>query len=170
MHVTISESRRDSNLARDGTAHKLCVLGAGSSGLAACKSLRERGIAFDCLEREADIGGNWNFGRPHSSVYQSTRMISSKSLTEYPDFPMPSEYPDYPDHEQVMRYLRGYAEHFQLYSHIEFGTGIRQFEPAVDEGWDVALDSGERRRYRGLVIANGHNWDPRWPLYPGRFD
>jgi cation diffusion facilitator CzcD-associated flavoprotein CzcO len=31
------------------------------------------------------------------------------------------------------------------------------------------LESGERRRYRGVVIANGHNWDPRWPEFPGRF-
>jgi cation diffusion facilitator CzcD-associated flavoprotein CzcO len=31
------------------------------------------------------------------------------------------------------------------------------------------LSSGEERIYRGVVIANGHNWDPRWPAYPGNF-
>jgi cation diffusion facilitator CzcD-associated flavoprotein CzcO len=31
------------------------------------------------------------------------------------------------------------------------------------------VESGERRRYGGVVIANGHNWDPRWPNYPGKF-
>jgi cation diffusion facilitator CzcD-associated flavoprotein CzcO len=36
-------------------------------------------------------------------------------------------------------------------------------------GWVVKLASGETRRYRGIVIANGHNWDPRWPEYPGTF-
>jgi hypothetical protein len=36
-------------------------------------------------------------------------------------------------------------------------------------GWDVILADGTRRRYRGVVIANGHNWDPRWPQYPGQF-
>ncbi|MEQ8836975.1 MAG: FAD-dependent oxidoreductase, partial [Lacipirellulaceae bacterium] len=29
--------------------------------------------------------------------------------------------------------------------------------------WQVELENGETRRYRGVVIANGHNWDPRWP-------
>jgi dimethylaniline monooxygenase (N-oxide forming) len=38
--------------------------------------------------------------------------------------------------------------------------------------WTVTLDSGERRRYPILVVANGHHWDPRWPEppIPGRFD
>ena len=26
------------------------------------------------------------------------------------------------------------------------------------------------RRYRGVVIANGHLWNPRTPEYPGEFD
>jgi cation diffusion facilitator CzcD-associated flavoprotein CzcO len=33
----------------------------------------------------------------------------------------------------------------------------------------VTLSNGEERWYRGVVIANGHNWDPRWPEYPGEF-
>jgi cation diffusion facilitator CzcD-associated flavoprotein CzcO len=31
------------------------------------------------------------------------------------------------------------------------------------------LAGGDERVYRGIVIANGHNWDPRWPEYPGEF-
>ena len=39
--------------------------------------------------------------------------------------------------------------------------------------WDVTArqpDSGtETRRYRAVVVANGHHWDPRWPepAFPG---
>jgi cation diffusion facilitator CzcD-associated flavoprotein CzcO len=39
---------------------KVCIIGAGSSGLTAAKTFSERGIPFDCLERERDIGGLWN--------------------------------------------------------------------------------------------------------------
>ena len=39
---------------------KVCIIGAGFSGLATAKTFRERGIPFDCLEREKDIGGLWN--------------------------------------------------------------------------------------------------------------
>jgi Flavin-binding monooxygenase-like len=152
------------------TADKYCILGAGSSGLAVAKNFQQQGIPYDCLERENDIGGNWYYGKPHSSVYRSTRLISSKRLTEYTDFPMPEDYPEYPDHELVWRYLRSYAAHYGLYQNIRFKTSIHWVEPAADAGWVVTLAGGERQLYRGVVIANGHNWDPRWPDYPGEFD
>jgi cation diffusion facilitator CzcD-associated flavoprotein CzcO len=192
---------------------KYCIIGAGSSGLAAAKNFLEAGIPFDCLERQDDLGGNWNFGKPASSVYASTHLISSKRLTEYTDFPMPEEWPEYPGHELALEYLRSYARRFGLYERIEFGVGVervelaRDFEhdpsdsqggetevsnrranglklaggsagqsrsfggPQDDErtGYRVTLTTGETRRYRGVVIANGHNWDPRWPEYPGTF-
>jgi hypothetical protein len=154
------------------TEDKFCILGAGSSGLAVAKNFRAAGIPFDCLEREDNIGGNWYFGRAASSVYRSTRLISSKPLTEYTDFPMPAHYPDHPDQEMVWRYLRSYADHFQLDDDIQFNTSIARVEPQgePDRGWLVTLAGGEQRHYRGLVIANGHNWDPRWPSFPGRFE
>src|SRR5580693_4285358 len=96
-------------------ASKYCIIGAGSSGLTVAKNLRAAGLAFDCLEREDDVGGNWYYGKPHSSIYRSTHLISSKPLTEYCDFPMPEEYPDYPNHRDVWEYLRSYARHFDLY-------------------------------------------------------
>ena len=80
----------------DDRSEKFCIVGAGSSGLAALKALTAAGIPCDCLEREDDVGGNWYYGRPHSSVYASTHTISSKRLTEYVDYPMPDALPEYP--------------------------------------------------------------------------
>jgi len=171
--MTTGTSGSSTSAQRDAaaTAGKFCILGAGSSGLAAAKNFLAAGIAFDCLEREDEVGGNWYFGRAASSVYRSTRLISSKSLTEYTDFPMPAYYPDHPDQDMVWRYLKSYADRFDLRRHIEFNTSVKWIVPAAggDGGWDVTLASGERRRYRGVVIANGHNWDPRWPNYAGEF-
>jgi cation diffusion facilitator CzcD-associated flavoprotein CzcO len=65
----------------------------GSSGLAAAKNLRDHGLQVDVVEREDDLGGNWNFGKPNSRVYESTHMISSKPFTQFPDFPMPDRDP-----------------------------------------------------------------------------
>lgn len=148
---------------------RLCIVGAGSSGLAVARHFAAAGIEFDCFEREDDIGGNWYYGKPHSSVYKSTHLISSKRLTEYPDCPMPAEWPEYPHHVQVLEYLRRYAEHFGLYPRIQFNTAIERIEPA-DGVWHVTLAGGDERCYSGVVVANGHNWDPRWPDYPGHFD
>jgi cation diffusion facilitator CzcD-associated flavoprotein CzcO len=153
----------------DSTIPKFCIVGAGSSGLAVARHFRALGIAFDCFEREDDVGGNWYYGKPHSSVYRSTRLISSKRETEYADFPMPDDWPDHPGHELVWQYLRNYARHFDLYANIQFNTSISRIEPLSKAGWQVALSDGTRNRYRGVVIANGHNWDPRWPEFPGTF-
>ena len=64
--------------------------------------------------------------------------------------------------------MRGYAEQFGLHEHIQFNTAVEKIEPD-GEGWRVVLASGEERLYRGVVIANGHNWDPQLPEYPGEF-
>ncbi len=148
-----------------------CVIGAGPSGLAALKRLRELGIDAECLEREGGIGGNWLFGAATSRVFASTRLISSKSLTEFADFPMPRHYPAYPDHRQCLDYLRAYAERYALAPHIRLGATVERIEPrgAAGGGWSVSLAAGPSRPYAGVVIASGHNHVPRWPEIPGTF-
>ncbi len=147
------------------------VIGAGASGLTALKNLHEAGIPVECLEREDDVGGNWYYGRPSSSVYRSAHLISSKLLTQYPDFPMPEDWPEYPSQQQVQEYFRSYTDHFRLRELIQFNTSVVRVEPsdASASGWIVTLANGEQRKYRGIVIANGHHWDPNWPQYPGKF-
>jgi cation diffusion facilitator CzcD-associated flavoprotein CzcO len=148
---------------------RYCILGAGASGLAVAKHFLHVGIPFDCLERHDDVGGNWYYGKPGSSVYRSAHLISSKRLTEYTDFPMPENYPPYPSQQQAWEYLRSYARHFGLYEHIEFGRTVEQIKKSAIGEWRVRLQGGEERSYAGLVIANGHNWDPQWPEFPGAF-
>ena len=92
----------------------VCVIGAGASGLTAVKNLREQGFAVDCYERETSVGGAWNWRHDRSPVYAGTHLISSRPLTEFPDFPMPDTWPDYPHHSQLLSYLERYAEHFGL--------------------------------------------------------
>ena len=154
-----------------------CVIGAGSSGLTAAKNLREHGFAVDVYEREDDVGGNWNIGAENSRVYNSTHLISSKPFTEYPDFPLPDDYPDYPHHSQMHAYFQAYMRHFGLDEVIRFSTEVVTCEP-VEDGryWDVTVRprgraeaDQETYRYAGLVIANGHNWFPKMPSYPGEF-
>ncbi|MEQ8838052.1 MAG: NAD(P)-binding protein, partial [Lacipirellulaceae bacterium] len=117
------------------TEEKYCILGAGSSGLAAAKNFLQAGIPFDCLEREDDLGGNWYYGRPASSIYASTHLISSKRLTEFTDFPMPEEYPQYPGHELVWKYFQDYAAHFGLREHIQFNTTVKRIAPSSESDW-----------------------------------
>ena len=151
-----------------------CVIGAGPSGLTSLKNLLAAGIATECLERESVLGGNWAFGTGSSRVFASTRLISSKTLTAFPDFPMPREWPAYPDHRQCLDYLRRYADHFGLNQHIALNTMVSAIVPVTNaagrrQGWKITLSDGSCRHYAGIVLASGHNHVPRWPQIPGKF-
>lgn len=148
-----------------------CVIGAGPSGLAALRHLLADGFQVDCLEREDGLGGNWLFGSTTSRVFASTRLISSKTLTEFADFPMPRHLPAYPDHRQCLGYLRAYATHFKLHEHIVTDVSVERIEPAGSpgQGFVVHATSREPQAYAGVVIASGHNHVPRFPATSGTF-
>ena len=152
----------------------VCIIGAGSSGIAAAKALHERGIPFDCFEKSDRVGGNWVFGNRNgmSSAYRSLHINTSRERMEFSDFPMPASYPDFPHHSQIADYFEAYVDRFGFRERIVFETGVERAEREPDGTWSIALDSGAARRYDALVVANGHHWDPRWPEppYPGSFD
>lgn len=149
---------------------RYCIIGAGASGLAVAKNFVERGIPFDCLEREQDIGGLWNFATESGIVYETTHLVSSISSTGYDDLPMLDEdYPEYPSHQRVLGYFRDFIRTFGLAPHIELGKRV---EHAVPKGglWEVKVAGEDQPRvYSGIVVASGHHDAPRMPSYPGTF-
>jgi len=165
---------------------RVCVIGAGPSGLTAAKNLVDAGfvetVVFD-LGKE--VGGNWVFDAEsgHSSVFETTHIISSREYSQYDDFPMPESYPVYPSHRQLARYFREYAEHFRLYPRIRFETWVVHCQPE-DGRWRVTTvpapepdappptsehPDARTELFDYLVVCNGHHWKPRWPDVPGRF-
>jgi dimethylaniline monooxygenase (N-oxide forming) len=156
-----------------GSLPTACVIGAGSSGIAAAKALHERGIPFDCFERSDRVGGNWVFGNVNgmSSAYRSLHINTSRERMEYADFPMPATYPDFPHHTQIAAYFDSYVDHFGFRDRIRFETGVEHAVRGAGGTWSVELSTGERRHYDAVLVANGHHWDPRWPepAYPGPF-
>lgn len=151
---------------------KFAIIGAGPAGLATAKTFRQFGLAVEIIEREDDVGGNWYFGKPGSSVCHSTHMISSKRMSQLADFPMPKSFPPYPHHVQVLSYLRDYARHFGLYDVTRFQTSVSRVErdnTSADEQWRLTFATGETQTYAGVVIANGHHSEPLWPELPGEF-
>jgi dimethylaniline monooxygenase (N-oxide forming) len=154
-------------------AHKVCIIGAGSSGIVAAQVLNARGIQFDCFEKGSAVGGNWRYENDNgmSSAYRSLHINTSRRVMAFKTLPMPDHYPDYPDHFQMAAYFDEYVDHFGLREKIRFRTEVLSVEP-VDGEWEVTIDGQEGRetsRYRAVLVANGHHWDPRWPepAFPG---
>jgi len=143
---------------------RIAIIGAGPVGLGAARALRDHDIPYDQFEADDDIGGNWYHG-----VYSTTHTISSRRVTQYPEFPMPASYPDYPSRAQVIAYLREYARVFRLREKIVFNAKVVMARPLAARSWEITLASGETRTYKGLIVANGHDWSRKFPQYPGKF-
>lgn len=154
----------------------VCIIGAGSSGIAACQVLQERGIEFDCYETGSQVGGNWRYLNDNamSSSYKSLHINTSRQIMEYACFPMNDEYPTYPNHVQIAHYFDTFVDHFGFREQIQFRTEVTQVSPVAGGGWDVSIrrrgeDQITIRNYAAVLVANGHHWDARLPepAFPG---
>ncbi len=146
----------------------VCIVGAGSSGIAAAKALHERSIPVEVYETSDRVGGNWVFRNRNgmSSSYKTLHINTSRERMEYSDFPMPKRYPDFPHHTHIAEYFNAYVDHFGLREAIRFENGVQLAERNADGTWTVTPEHGEPRRFDALVVANGHHWDARWPEPP----
>ncbi|WP_159847977.1 flavin-containing monooxygenase [Nocardia sp. CY41] len=151
---------------------RVCVIGAGPSGITAAKRLNDHGIPFDCYEASDEVGGNWYYKNPNgmSACYQSLHIDTSKFRLAFEDYPAPDEWPDFPHHSQLFQYFRDYVDHFGIRDRIVFDTVVTAAERAADGRWLITTSDGRTKDYDALVVCNGHHWDPRLPDYPGEFD
>lgn len=154
---------------------KVCVIGAGPSGITAAKNLLDEGLDVKVFDFGSDVGGNWVFNEKegHSSVFETTHIISSRTLSQYEDFPMPEDYPDYPSHKNLADYFQAYARHFDLYQHIDFQTLVKNCVLNGEGKWLVTTvknDVETTHEFDALAVCNGHHWLPRTPQYSGHFD
>lgn len=150
--------------------NRYAVIGAGPSGLATARALQKRGIVVDGYEASHGVGGLWDISNPRSTMYESAHLISSRTTTEFAEFPMRSRV-DYPGHRVLKTYFEDYARHFALTPLFRFGRRVTRLEP-LDGGWELTSDGpdgDETRRYTGVVLANGTLAEPNVPLFPGEF-
>jgi dimethylaniline monooxygenase (N-oxide forming) len=151
---------------------RVCIIGAGSSGIAAAKTLKENGIAFDCFEKGSNIGGNWRYNNDNgmSSAYRSLHINTNRMIMAYSDFPMPADYPMFPHHSHIIKYFEDYVNHFGVRPHIQFNTEVLDVQRNPDGTYRVKTDKNEND-YDAVLVCNGHHWNPRFPepAFEGNF-
>ncbi|RRO18787.1 NAD(P)/FAD-dependent oxidoreductase [Saccharopolyspora rhizosphaerae] len=149
------------------------MIGAGPSGLAAARNLQRFGIPWQGYELADGVGGLWDARAPRSTVYDSAHLISSKTTTQFTEFPMDDAVADYPSHRELLAYFRAFAEHFDLEAGFRFGTEVTRVQPADGGGYEVTTSGpeGERTQHHtGVLLANGTLSEPHVPTFPGHFD
>ncbi len=157
--------------------YRIAVIGAGPSGITALKNLLDQGLDAVTFDRNEEVGGNWIYSEneSHSSVFETTHIISSKTLSQYEDFPFDEfdpETADYPSHEVLRNYFQAYARKFNLYPFIRFGTMVKECKWIDELNWQITTEKDgieTTEQFTHLVVANGHHWKPRYPEYPGEY-
>ncbi|MCZ4520496.1 NAD(P)-binding domain-containing protein [Rhodococcus ruber] len=147
-------------------SERVCVVGAGPSGLVVARQLREAGIAYDHFEKHHDVGGIWDPENEGSPIYKSAHFISSKYTSGFFGHEMPEGYPDYPSWRQIRDYIRQFAADECLYEAITFNASVESADLQADGTWQVSVD-GSMRHYRALVVAPGVTWLANQPSIPG---
>ena len=150
------------------------VIGAGPMGLACARNLQKQGIPFTGFELHSDVGGLWDIDNPHSTMYQTAHLISSKRMTEFAEFPMRDSVAQYPSHQELKHYFQNFVDHFGLREHYEFRTRVVNVEPADEDAtqWTVTTERDgqqQTRTFDGVMIANGTLHTPNKPRLPGEF-
>jgi thioredoxin reductase len=161
---------------------RICIIGAGASGLACARVMASDEYQFEptIFEQNSFFGGQWHFDptgtSKSSAVYHDLRTNLPCSVMQFSDFPFSNSDPDaFVSHHEMDDYLVKFVEHFQLEKYIQYNTTVVD----VDETFTVTYqvrDAVEQRANRvnqifiekcehlttykeqfdAVCIANGH--------------
>ncbi|XP_071820979.1 flavin-containing monooxygenase 5-like [Apostichopus japonicus] len=159
---------------------RVCVIGAGVSGLVAIKSCLEEGLEPVCFDKNEDIGGVWIFrdetdSNPGSALYDCVVTNSSRQMMCYSDFSFPRDTPPFIPGKALLKYYQDYAEHFRLRPHIQFHSTVTRVEKTEDFAktgqWRVTvLHEGEEtvHVFDAIMPCTGFFSIINYPMYPGQ--
>jgi 4-hydroxyacetophenone monooxygenase len=143
------------------------IIGAGMSGLLAAIRLKQAGIPYTVVEKNAEVGGTW-----YENTYPGCRVDSPNHVYSYS-----FESNDWPQHFSQQRVLREYFSHcatkYALRARIRFGTEVEQ---AGYDGrtrrWTVHVRTPDGRCDRieanAVISAVGQLNRPKLPDIKGR--
>ena len=135
----------------------VAIIGAGPAGLAVAACLRQAGVDFVLLEKEAQAAPAW---RRH---YERVHLHTTKRYSSLPFVPFPRDYPRYVPRDLFADYLDAYAQRFDL--RPRFGQTVRMIT-RQGRGWHVEATSVALHASH-VVIASGYNAEPLMPGFAG---
>jgi dimethylaniline monooxygenase (N-oxide forming) len=159
------------------------IMGAGISGMAACKELKELGIECEVFEMMPMIGGVFaHYG------WKGGKLTSSSVFTWYSDFPI-QDRQRHLSWPEWLAYLQSYCDHFQINDRISLNCKVESVTRNPKGGWNMKIhrknwsngswqhpeniDVKEEvfeKHFDVLVASSGLHNRPRIPMYEGADD
>ena len=149
-----------------GREFRAVIIGAGMSGILAAIRLKQAGVPFVVVEKNADVGGTW-----FENTYPGARVDSSNHAYSY-SFAQKLDWPYHHSTQEVLlKYFRDCAEEFGVLGDIRFSTEVVSAE--FDEArcaWAVKVRGGaggeETIDCEALISAVGQLNRPQVPGLP----
>lgn len=133
------------------------VVGRGQAGLAAGYHLKREDLSFAILEASGEAGGSW------PEYDDSLRLFSPTRYSGLPGLPFPGPPDHYPARDEVVTYLRGFAEAFSL--PVLAGKRVMRTE-RTGAVFRLLNGGGEEHRARTQISATGSFARPHRPRFP----
>ncbi|KAK3121724.1 hypothetical protein QOZ80_8BG0659710 [Eleusine coracana subsp. coracana] len=121
---------------------RVAIIGAGPSGLAACKHALAKGFVPVIFDSGASVGGVW------TRTLASTKLQTPAAAFQFSDFPWPAGTSEFPSHDQVLGYLTAYARKFGVLECVKLGCKVvgAEYSGASEKevtAWDRWSGNGE---------------------------
>ena len=149
---------------------RICVIGAGPSGLVMAKSLLEEGHCPVVFEKQSTLGGLWVLNENKTAgAYQKTQFQSSKFTSVFSDFYVDEIKNNFFTVNDVQHYLERYAEHFQLNAYIHYHNEVISVQEKGHQ-WEILVkkdDTISTHIFDGVALCQGSFWQPNFPSFKG---
>lgn len=146
---------------------RVLIIGAGMSGLCAAMKLREAGIDFTVIEKNAGVGGTW-----FENIYPEAGCDVPNHFYSYSFRPNPDWSAYFSKAEEIREYLERCAGEAGILEHIRLRTRVLQARyDDSSQAWQVTLedaDGNQRTETANAVIcAVGQLNRPKVPAIEG---
>jgi cation diffusion facilitator CzcD-associated flavoprotein CzcO len=136
---------------------QVCIIGAGPSGLVACKELRVRGLQCRIFEQQGTLGGAF------ARAYEGFRFTTSTHLSAFSDCPESPPSRHWTAAEFV-QYCERYVQRFDLLDCIVLDATVTRVR-RLEQGFAVTVKRAQNdtieQRFDRIVICSGLNHAPK---------
>ena len=160
----------EESASRPDFQRRVAIIGSGPGGLVAARYLKHHGFEPVIFEQDDQMGGQWNVRSPHSGVWPSMVTNTSRLLTCFSDLSPEPGSPVFPANQEILAYLKRYAQRFDIDSRIRYGTRVELIERNPNGGgWVIRSNAAQERTevFQYVIVASGRFNKPLIPSLPG---